>query len=87
MLFKPMKPEDVRRAVEGHKDIITPAIVEVRNFIRRLSCISCGGEVIEVVNSRVPFTEGNILPNFLAECISCKTQFEPYTRIQVSMPK
>lgn len=86
MIFKPMKPEDVRRAIEGHKDIITPAITEVRRFIRGLSCISCGGDVIEIVNSKVLFTEGNILPNFLAECISCKVQFEPYTRIQVAMP-
>ncbi len=87
MIFKPMKPEIIRQIVKGHKDVVTPAVAEARNFIRRMSCPSCGGEVIEVVNSKTPFTEGNIVPNFLAECISCKVQFEPYTRIQVSMPK
>lgn len=86
MIFKPMKPEEVRRLIEGHKDIVTPAVTEVINFVRHLSCPSCGGDVIEVVNSRTPFKEGSIVPNFLGECISCKVQFEPYTRIQVSMP-
>lgn len=86
MIFKPMKPEDIKRLIEGHKDIITPAVAEVRNFIRKLSCPSCGGDVIEVVNSRTPFKEGNIVPNFLGECTLCKVQFEPYTRIQISMP-
>lgn len=86
MLFKPMKPEDVRKLLEGHENIVDKAEKESVAFFRMLSCPSCGGEVQRIVNARKPFKEGEILPNFLGKCKLCGVEFEPYTKIQVSMP-
>lgn len=87
MIFKPMKPEDVRKALEGHENILDKAVKENEAFFKRLSCPSCGGEVMAVVNARTPFREGGILPNYLGKCKACSVEFEPHTGIQVSMPR
>lgn len=34
-----------------------------------------------------PFRAGSVLPNYLAKCKLCETEFEPYTGIQVSPPR
>ncbi len=87
MIFKPMKPEDVRKALEGHENILEEATKRNAEFFKRLSCPSCGGEVMPVVNARQPFKEGEILPNYLGKCRTCEIEFEPYTGIQVTMPR
>lgn len=87
MIFKPMKREDVRRALEGQMDILGEAAKQNEAFFKRLSCPSCHGEVGPIVNAKAPFKEGGILPNFLAKCKVCSIEFEPYTGIQVTMPE
>lgn len=87
MIFKTMKPEDVRKALEGQEPILKQAAEELETFFKRLSCPSCGGEVMKIVNAKTPFKEGDILPNFLAKCKVCSIEFEPYTGIQVTMPR
>lgn len=86
MIFKPMKKADVLRALEGHKDIITPAAKAEIKYIRSLPCPSCGGELQEHVNARTPFRANSVVPNFLGKCVSCGAEFEPYSGIQVTMP-
>lgn len=85
-IFKPMKREDVLKALEGQPNILAPAVKENEAFFRRLSCPSCQGEVMPIVNARAPFREGHILPNYLAKCKNCGIEFEPYTGIQITMP-
>lgn len=87
MIFKTMKPEDVRKALEGHENIIKKAAEENEAFFKRLSCPSCRGDVMPVVNAREPFKQGGILPNFLGKCKVCGVEFEPYTGIQLTMPR
>jgi hypothetical protein len=88
MIFKAMKQEDVRKALKGHSDIMKPSFDAVENLIKTISCPACGsGGLVPVVNSRVPFKEGSIVPNYLAKCESCRGEFEPYTGIQVTLPK
>ena len=87
MIFKTMKQADVLRALEGHQDVLTSAAKENEEFFRRLSCPSCHGEVMSIVNARKPFREGGILPNYLGKCKSCGVEFEPYTGIQVTLPE
>lgn len=87
MIFKPMKPEAVRKALEGHKDILKPAMEEIDRYFKNVKCPSCKGECMKIVDARTPFREGAMLPNFLGKCKSCGVEFEPYTGIQITMPK
>jgi hypothetical protein len=85
MIFKPMPPEEVRKALAGHTDALTPAINETDAFFKALSCPSCGGECMKFVDPHRLWREGAILPNFLARCKACGVEFEPYTGIQVTI--
>ena len=83
-----MKIEDVRRLLKDYKDIISKPTQETIQFIRRLSCPSCGhGNVSEMVNAKKPFNENSVVPNFLGRCETCGIEFEPYTGIQLTSPK
>lgn len=82
-----MKPEDVLRAIEGHENIIKKAHDDLESFFKHVSCPSCNGDIMKVVNSTKPFKSGEILPNYLAKCKSCGIEFDPYTGIQISMPR
>lgn len=94
MIFKTLPLEVVLKALKGQEDILTPAQKEHETFFRRLNCVSCGGEVMPIINpvmntetgQRSPFRAGDVLPNYLAKCKTCNTEFEPYTGIQVSPP-
>lgn len=86
MVFQEMKPEDVRRALEGHTDIIRPALEAHQKYFLNLSCYRCGSDVYAIINSKKLFKENNVLPNYLAKCKTCGCEFEPYTMIEVKGP-
>jgi hypothetical protein len=86
-VFKPMKREDLLKALKGQKNVIAPIFKDNEEFFKRLSCPDCGGEVMPQVNARAPYKEGSVLPNFLGKCKSCGIEFDPHTGIQVSMPR
>ncbi len=85
MIFKPMAPDDARKALEGQEDILTPAANATDDFFKRLSCPACGGECMKFVDSHRLWRDGGILPNFLARCKACGVEFEPYTKIQLTV--
>ncbi len=87
MIFKPMDPAEVRKALAGHKDVLSSAAQATDDYFARLSCPSCGGECMKFVDPRNLFKEGGLLPNYLARCKLCSVEFEPYTKIQVTLPK
>lgn len=86
MIFRTLPPEVVRQALTGHEDVLKKAMEENEVFFRRLSCPSCRGEIMPVVDARRPFREGAVLPNYLGKCKSCGSEFEPHTGIQVTLP-
>jgi hypothetical protein len=86
MVFREMDPADVRKALEGHTDVIQPALRAHQEYFKSLSCYRCDGEVLAVVNTRELFRPNAILPNFLAKCRACGCEFEPYTKIEVAGP-
>lgn len=86
MSFKTMKTEDVLKALEGHQNVLKPAVEAHQAYFRRIQCVACGGECMPILNSKKLFREGDILPNYLAKCKTCGVEFEPYTGIQVSAP-
>lgn len=95
MIFKTLPATVIRKALEGHNDILSPAQKEHEAFFRRLKCPSCGGDVMPVIHpvmnqetgQRSPFRAGSVLPNYLGKCKVCETEFEPYTGIQVTPPR
>lgn len=86
MVFQEMKPEDVRKALEGQVDVVSSAMEQHRLFFSKLSCPRDGSDVIAIVNSKKLFRENAVIPNFLAKCKSCGCEFEPYTQIEVKGP-
>lgn len=87
MIFKPMPQEAVLKALEGQEDVLTPAVEQHQKYFRDLACPNCQGSVIPILDPRHLYRENALLPNYLAECSSCRCQFEPYTKIQVSLPQ
>ncbi len=87
MIFKTMRRKDLHKALEGQENILTPAVSAHEKYFHNLSCSECGGDVMPTVNPRKLFTEGGLLPNFIAKCKVCGFEFSPYTGIVVSLPK
>lgn len=88
MIFKPMKKEDVLKALEGQEDVLQKALKRHQLYFNSLSCPECGGKVMAIVNAKTPWRVGcDVLPNFLAKCQYCGVEFEPYTGIQLTMPE
>ncbi len=87
MIFKPMKRDDVLKAIQSADNVIDSEVKKTEAFFRHLQCVSCGGEVTKVLNPRKLYREGAILPNYLARCKTCEVEFEPYTGIQVTLAR
>lgn len=87
MIFKTLPKETIKKALEGQEDVLGKAVKEHEAFFKRLSCVSCGSEVMPIVNSSAPFKKNEILPNYLAHCKNCGVVFEPYTGIQITLPR
>ncbi len=86
-IFKEMNPEDVVKQLEGHRNVIKDEMAKVDEYFSKLECVACRGSCHPVVNSEKLFESNSILPNFLAECNECGTQFSPYTKILVRKPQ
>lgn len=87
MIFKPMKASDVRKAIEGQENVIVPAVKERDDFFRKLACPNCGGECMPFLDPDKMWKEGAILPRTLARCKACGCDFEPYSGIQITVPR
>lgn len=90
MRFQELDPNDVWKMLEAkdengnpiHQDVLTPLQEKEAVFFRHSTCPRCqkyGSEPF--VNPRAPFSPGNPLPNKLLRCLSCGTEFDPYTRL------
>lgn len=83
--FTELDPELIRKAIAGHVDVLSPEIKKEEAFFRNSLCPVCGSkELSSYVNAVKPFTEGVLLPNKLMRCLTCDTEFEPYTRLVTS---
>lgn len=78
--FKEMRPEDVMKALEGHQDVLSGEVAKEQAFFRAVPCPRCRSRSLNYsVDSRKPFTSGSPLPNKIAICLECETEFDPYT--------
>ena len=67
----------------GQSNLVMEADATVKEFFSHLSCPMCRSGVIPVINPQQPFKEGQLTPNFLAQCTACGCEFEPHTQVIV----
>lgn len=87
MRFKTLDEATLLKYLKDEPDMITPAFNAHQEYFKSLSCHRCGSPVVAVINSRMPFRASDLLPNYLARCKDCECEFEPYTKIEVTLPK
>lgn len=85
--YKEMDPELIRKLLEGQENVIAPAVEKEQAFLQSVPCPSCGKyETQAKMNIKHPFSRGNLLTNKVLECLACKAEFEPHTRVISKAP-
>jgi hypothetical protein len=80
--FREMDLEQVQKLLEGHENVIAPAIEKEQTFMKSVPCPSCRAYETEArVNPKRPFTQFSILANKLLVCLACGTEFDPFLGI------
>jgi hypothetical protein len=88
MNFRELDPDVVRQMLESkdekgnllYQDVLRGQGEKEAVFFRNSSCPKCRGYNHETfVNPQRPFAPGVALPNKLLRCLSCQTEFDPYT--------
>ena len=79
--LKTMNPSDIWDLLDGVEDTLTPEIEKLEEFFAGITCPECGDDVQKVLDVRRPFRTGSRLPNYHAECVSCRCLFSPYTNL------
>lgn len=83
-----LNPAIALKAIQGYKDEITPAARTDDAFYRQFSCPSCRGEMTReflggVRGAGVTWVEGEITPQALLRCVSCRLLMNPRSGIIV----
>lgn len=74
--YKEMKPEEVRKALEGHVNILSDALDREKSSLQNAQCPKCRSHSLDVsVDAKRPFTPGSILSNKVAKCLECEVEF------------
>lgn len=78
--FHEMDPDVIRKLLEGHENVIAPAVEKEQALMSSSPCPVCKGTETEArVNAKRPFIKGKILPNKLLHCLHCGAEFDPGT--------
>lgn len=81
-----LDPDEARKLMEGHEDILTPMVKKEQTYFRHVPCPSCGKTGhSETLNAKNPFSPNSPLPNKLLVC-SCGTEFSPNSGIITKIP-
>ena len=84
--FKEMDQEEIRAILDAkdehgellYRDILTPLATHDAELFARASCPKCGSRTVAAtIDTRRPFTPASPLPNRLARCVVCQTEFDP----------
>lgn len=90
MRFRELDPAVVRQLLEQtdekgvplYQDVLTPLVAKEEALFRNSICPSCRGTSLEAfVDPSRPFVPGSLLPNRNLRCLSCNTEFDPYSGI------
>lgn len=78
--FTELDPDVIRKALEGQESVLDSLVAKEEAFLRNVKCPVCGsGEHSRRVNQLTPFTDGNPLPNLILNCLTCESEFDPYS--------
>jgi hypothetical protein len=84
---KRLTQEQISKLLEGQVDVLTPLAQKEQVFFRHSTCPTCNSTShIQFINPKMPFSPGSPLPNILLRCSNCSTEFDPQTRIIITLP-
>ena len=85
MDVKHMDPVIIRKLLEGHRDVLTPAAEQSERYYAAQSCPRCGGSCRRMGDLSTMFKEDQLLPQFYLECLACGCVFEPQSGLVLEM--
>lgn len=78
--FKELDQDEIRKLLEGQENVLTPELTREETFFRHVTCPMCRSSSHEsFISSTRPFYAGSILPTKVLRCLSCSTEFDPYS--------
>lgn len=86
--FKELSADEIRRILDArtekgeklYEDVLTPLVEKEDRLFESASCPKCHtGPTRKVLNTHRPFVPGSPLPNMIARCVACGTEFDPKT--------
>lgn len=81
-----MDPDVVKKLIEGHEDVIAPAVAQEQATLGGSTCPFCQGPMDARVNPKRPFIKGKVLPNKVLVCLQCEAEVDLHSKIVVKMP-
>jgi formate dehydrogenase maturation protein FdhE len=88
--FKKMSSDDIWSILNEvdasgnkiHIDVLTPMANKETDTFKNVSCPVCGSYGSEsFINTSRPFSPSSPLPNKLLRCSSCRTEYDPLTKL------
>lgn len=79
-----MDPKIIKAIIESEPDAISAENEKLAAEIDDKPCPQCGGATQRAINTQKPFKDGEILPNYLLQCLACEASFEPRSGILVT---
>lgn len=86
MIFKTMPLAKREELLANTSDVLTKEYKAELEYFTNLKCLRCNEDVYPILNTKLPFKAGKLIPNNLVKCSKCGTEFEPYTAIEVKGP-
>jgi hypothetical protein len=81
-VFEEMNPELVRKLIEGHEDVLTPAIVALDAFYATFRCPRCRAPLVREFDSRHVFSDpAQLAPRALLRCPGCRYLIDPHSNV------
>ena len=78
--FKEMDQDEVKKALDGHVDILSGAAAKEQALLAAASCPKCGSRALNTtLDVENPFSPGAITPNRVSTCTGCGARFNPLT--------
>jgi hypothetical protein len=87
MAYVTMPAELVRKAIEGHENVLEGDNLKLEAFYRQFVCNRCGGQYHKEFNRNHAFA-GNgdhVIARALLRCCDCKALFDPFSGLLVEM--
>lgn len=86
-VFKEMDPDEIRRLLEGHQDVLTPESTKEQAFLKVCACPLCRSYSHEqFMDPARPFIPGVPLVSRYLRCLQCSAEWDPRTGLILKAP-